>query len=97
VRLLVANGAAKDWKEDMTLPLAASNGHEGVARFLVEEGMDLEAMDGDGHMALHLSAANGHMKRLRGSWSRKGQIWRQNMEMEICHCTLQQQMDMGRL
>jgi ankyrin repeat protein len=40
---------------------AARNGHEGVARLLLQKGADVEARNHDGVTALHLAAANGHV------------------------------------
>ena len=39
---------------------AAQNGHEQVARLLIDAGVDLMTRNSDGHTALMISCQNGH-------------------------------------
>ncbi|KAL2839099.1 hypothetical protein BJY01DRAFT_29180 [Aspergillus pseudoustus] len=54
------------WKEksntNLRMPLAqaAKNGHEGVARFLLEKGAEIESKDNNGRTPLSWAARNGH-------------------------------------
>ncbi|KAH8683801.1 ankyrin repeat-containing domain protein, partial [Phaeosphaeriaceae sp. PMI808] len=42
------------------LNLAATNGHETVAKLLLEKGAAIESKNNDGQTPLSLAAANGH-------------------------------------
>ncbi|KAJ6656091.1 hypothetical protein lerEdw1_004140 [Lerista edwardsae] len=78
--------------------LAASKGHGECLRIMLTHGVDVSALDGTGHSALHLAAKNNHLdcvKRLLQDGHIPLQLAVQNGHSEVCKYLLEQGADIN--
>ena len=78
VRRLLARGVRPDEYKDglgwYALHEAASEGHTGIVRLLVEAGADVNAVTGGGNTPLHMACYNGHVEAARCLLSRGAEV-----------------------